>query len=147
MKKNTLNQIVTMVLMSICTTTQTVLTMVIVFLSGSVLHASTEQSQNPSPQPSMKYTSRSADDASAWQVDVRARLFRLLKLDELFSTRSSIPFHPKELLRTDQDTYHVKEMEISATSTRRIRIVVTLPNSPAGPVPAVVCVGGHGSDL
>ena len=126
---------------------RTVLTMVIVFLSRSVLHASTEQSQSPSPQPSMRYSSRSADDAGAWQANVRARLFQLLELDQLFSKRSSIPFHPKELLRTDQDTYHVKEMEISATSTRRIRIVVTLPNSPIGPVPAVVCVGGHGSDL
>lgn len=147
MKKNTRNQIVTMVMMSICTTARTVLTLVIVCLSGSVLHASTEQNQGISPQPSMRYTSRSEEAAGAWQANVRARLLQRLKLDRLISTRGSLPFDPTEILRTDQETYHVKEMEISATPTRRIRIIVTLPNSPAGPVPAVVCVGGHGSDL
>ncbi len=124
-----------------------VLTMVLAFLSGSVLQASAEHDQSSSSQRSMGYTSRSTDDAKAWQVDVRARLFKLLKMDDLIPKRSSIPFSPKELLRANTKTYHVKEVEISSTSSRRIRIAVTIPNSIKGAVPAVVCVGGHGSNL
>ena len=95
----------------------------------------------------MGYTSRSTDDARAWQVDVRDRLFQLLKMDELIPKRSSIPLNPKELLRVDKETYHMKEVEIRSTSSRRIRVVVTIPNSIECTVPAVVCVGGHGSNL
>jgi len=95
----------------------------------------------------MAYTSRSADDAGAWQADVRARLFQLLNMDDLMPKRRSIPFSPKQLFRADRETYHVKEVEIGSTSTRRIRVVVTIPNSIEGSVPAVVCVGGHGSSL
>jgi hypothetical protein len=95
----------------------------------------------------MGYTSRPTDDARAWQVDVRARLFKLLKMDDLIPKRISIPFSPKELLRADKETYHVKEVEISSTSSRRIRVVMTIPNSIESTVPAVVCVGGHGSNL
>ena len=124
-----------------------VLTIVLVFLSGSVLQASTEHDQSISSQRSMGYTSRSTDDARAWQVDVRARLFQLLKTDDLIPKRSSIPFSPKELLRADRERYHVKEVEINSTSSRRMRVVVTIPNSIKGTVPAVVCVGGHGSNL
>ncbi len=124
-----------------------VLTIVLLFLSGFVLQASTEHNHTGSSQRSMGYTSRSTDDARAWQVDVRARLFQLLKMDDLIPKRSSIPFSPKELLRSDKETYHVKEVEISSTSSRRIRVVVTVPNSIKGTVPAVVCVGGHGSNL
>ena len=95
----------------------------------------------------MAYTSRSSDAAKAWQVDLRARLLRLLKIDDLMPKRSSIPFSPKQLFRADKETYHVREVEINSTSTRRIRVVVTIPNSIEGSVPAVVCIGGHGSSL
>ncbi|MHC4353625.1 MAG: dienelactone hydrolase family protein [Planctomycetota bacterium] len=95
----------------------------------------------------MEYTSRSADDAGAWQADVRARLFKLLKMDDLAARRSPIPFDPKELFHAHKETYRVKEVEINSTSTRRIRIVVTVPNVTKDTVPAVVCLGGHGSNL
>jgi hypothetical protein len=41
----------------------------------------------------------------------------------------------------------VKELEIGSTAHRRIRILITLPSSGTGLYPAVVCIGGHGSDL
>jgi hypothetical protein len=117
------------------------------FLSGSALPASTKQDQIiPAPR-SMRYTSRSTDEGMAWQRDVRGKLFQLLKLDDLILKRSSIPLSPKELSRADRGTYHVKEIEISSTRSRRIRIIVTVPRIKDGPVPAVVCVGGHGSNL
>ena len=119
----------------------------IVLASCSVLPASIERDQDSASRRSMAYTSQSADAARAWQVDVRARLLRRLKIDDLMPTRSSIPFDPKEIFRADKETYYVREVEISSTSTRRIRVVVTIPDSIEEPVPAIVCIGGHGSSL
>lgn len=98
-------------------------------------------------QRSAKYTPGSADTAVAWQTDVRAKLFELLKLDDLVQTKSSIPFNAEELSSADKTTYCVREMEINSTPSRRIRIIVTAPISKSKSVPAVVCIGGHGSDL
>jgi len=97
-------------------------------------------------QRSMKYTSCSADSASAWQKDVRARLFQLLKMDDLIAKKGTVVLKPKELSAADREAYHVKEVEIDSTADRRIRIIVTLPNSQKGAFPAVVCIGGHASD-
>ncbi|MHC4425247.1 MAG: dienelactone hydrolase family protein [Planctomycetota bacterium] len=118
-----------------------------IFLSGSVACAATKQDESIPARRSMRYTSRSADGAKAWQKDVRARLFQLLKTDDLIPKRGSIPFSPKELHCEDRGTYHIREIEINSTSDRRIRIVVTVPSAEEGPVPAVVCIGGHGSNL
>jgi len=74
-------------------------------------------------------------------------LFQLLKMNDLTQRRDAIPLSIKELSSADRETYYVKEVEINSTSNRRIRIVVTTPSSKNGPVPAVVCIGGHGSNL
>lgn len=123
------------------------LTIILVFFCGFVLPASPKQHPSISAQRSMRYISRPTDDAKTWQKDVRAKLFQQLKMDELIPKRSSIPFSPKELSRADRGTYHVKEVEINSTSSRRIRIIVTIPRTIHGLVPAIVCIGGHGSDL
>ncbi len=95
----------------------------------------------------MRYTTRPADSVKAWQTDVRARLFTALKLDDLVRDKASIALDPKSLSSTDKDSYKVEEIEIRATPRRRIRVIVTMPLSQNGPRPAVVCIGGHGSDL
>jgi esterase/lipase len=95
----------------------------------------------------MRYTARPAEQAKAWQSDVRARLSALLKIDDLSRNKSSIPLAPKKLSAVNKASYTVEEVEISSTSGRRIRIIVTLPAAQDKPVPAVVCIGGHGSDL
>ena len=118
------------------------------FLIGPVLlWAVAKQDQSISAQRSMKYTSRTAHSASTWQKDVRARLFQLLKMDDLIAKKGTVAFKPKELSAADRGIYHVKEIEINSTPNRRIRIIVTLPTSQKGPFPAVVCIGGHGSSL
>lgn len=94
-----------------------------------------------------KYTPGSADAAIAWQKEVRAKLFDLLKLNDLLQAKSSIPFNAKELSSADKATNRVREMEINSTPNRRIRIIVTVPTSKSAPVPGVVCIGGHGSNL
>jgi esterase/lipase len=98
-------------------------------------------------QRSGKYTPRSADKAAAWQKEVSAKLFGLLKLNDLVQSKNSIAFNPKELSSADKQSYRVREMEINSTPHRRIRIILTEPISRNNPVPAVVCIGGHGSNL
>jgi hypothetical protein len=95
----------------------------------------------------MRYTTRPADSAKAWQTDVRTRLLTLLKIDDLLREKKAIPLEPKKLSSTDKDAYRVEELEINSTPGRRIRIIVTVPASQKGPRPTVVCIGGHGSDL
>ncbi len=120
---------------------------VLAFSSGSALIAAPAQTPSIAAQRSMRYTSRPADDAKAWQIDVRAKLFQKLRLDDLVLKRNLIPLDPKELSDADRGTFRVKEIEINSTSSRRIRIVVTMPRGTDGPAPAVVCIGGHGSNL
>jgi hypothetical protein len=120
---------------------------VFVFIGNSVLPSAPKQEQYIPHLRSMRYTSRPKEDAKAWQEEVRAKLFQLLKMDNLLESRNSIPFNSKELSRADRGTYHIMEIELNSTSSRRIRVVVTVPSSKVGPFPAVVCIGGHGSDL
>ena len=115
-------------------------------VSPVLLWAAAKEEQSIPAQRSMKYTSRSADSAGAWQKDVRARLFQLLEMDDLIAKKGAVAFKPKELSAADRGAYHVKEVEIDSTADRRIRIIVTLPTSRKGPFPGVVCIGGHGSD-
>lgn len=95
----------------------------------------------------MAYTSRSAEEAKAWQADVRERLMKRLKLDDLAQRKDAIPLEPKMLSFQIKDGYRFDEMEITSTDNRRIHIVMTIPTSGDGPFPAVVCIGGHGSTL
>jgi hypothetical protein len=99
------------------------------------------------PYRTMKYTPRPADDAEIWRKNVRTKLLALLKLHDLVQAKEGIALEPKELLSADKGRYRVKELEIGSTTNRRVRIVVTLPVSQDGPFPAVVCIGGHGSNL
>jgi hypothetical protein len=116
-------------------------------VSPAVLRAAAKEGESIPAQRSMKYTSRSADSASAWQKDARARLFQLLKMDDLIDKKDTIAFDPKELSSAARAAYNVQEVEINSTAKRRIRIIVTSLTSPNGPLPAVVCIGGHGSSL
>jgi len=124
-----------------------ILTIVLAFLSGVVLPALPKQHPFIIAQRSMRYTYRSADDAKAWQRNVRTKLFQRLKIDDLIRKKNVIPLNPKELSRADRETYHVKEIEINSTLSRCIRVIVTVPRTKHGLAPAVVCIGGHGSNL
>jgi len=96
------------------------------------------------PLRSMKYRSGTKDQAIAWQKELRAKLARLLKIDDLISRETEIPFRPKTLSSTEREKYVYHEMEISSTPGRRIQIVLTVPKDRKGPFPAVLCVAGHG---
>jgi hypothetical protein len=118
-----------------------------VLVGPVLLWAAKTGKQNIPAQRSMKYTSRSADGAGAWQKDVRARLFQLLKMDDLIYKKDALGLDPKELSSADRVACRVKEVEINSTANRRIRVIVTSPASQSGPLPGIVCIGGHGSSL
>jgi len=114
------------------------MTIIVVFFTGFVMSASQKQRSSISTQRSMRYTSKPSNDAKTWQNNVRDELFQLLKMDDLITYKNFISLNPKELSQAGGSTYHVKEVEINSTLSRRIRIIVTIPRAIRGLVPAVV---------
>jgi len=90
----------------------------------------------------MRYTSRSRRQAAAWQKDLRGKLFGLLKMNDLL--KAKIPPAPRLIASEERPKYLFQEIEFNSTPGRRIRAVLTLPNSVAPPFPAVICIHGHG---
>ena len=94
----------------------------------------------------MRYTSRSQEEAVAWQQELRSELVTLLKLEYLWPRRGELPLGPTPIQAEDEGAYTLRELEIGTTPGRRMPIVVTVPNPGPGPWPAVVCIAGHGGD-
>ncbi|MFO7904360.1 MAG: acetylxylan esterase [Pirellulaceae bacterium] len=94
----------------------------------------------------MRYTSRSKEEAIAWQKELRSKLLHILEMDDLIQSRSDIPLNPETVSSENKGTYVFQELEINSTPGRRIKIVLTRPAESTGPFPAVVCVAGHGGD-
>jgi hypothetical protein len=95
----------------------------------------------------MCYHNCSAEETQKWQGDLRAKLFKLLKLDDLVPNVDKIAFDVKETKTWEMPGFTVKELSIQSTATRKIDVIVTLPKDGRGPFPAVVCIGGHGSKM
>jgi dienelactone hydrolase len=93
----------------------------------------------------MRYKSGTAEQTTAWQNDLRAKLFKLLKLDDLLPDLNKLTFDAKEIRTWEMPGYTVKEMSIRSTPGRMMEIVLTIPKEGKGPFPAVVCIGGHSS--
>ena len=91
----------------------------------------------------LKYSTRSAKKAVLWQEEVRNRMTSLLNLDDLLAQRTSIPLDLKEIRSENKGDYLLREVEISSTASRRIRLLVTYPLLSTGPWPAVICFHGH----
>jgi hypothetical protein len=98
------------------------------------------------PVRSRKYTSRPQAEAVAWQQEVRARLWPLLKLEDLVAQGATIALHPVQLSAEKMDGYELQEIEINSTPTRRIKVRVARPVASGTPCPAVVCIHGHGGN-
>ena len=116
----------------------------IIFLSAfSFLFFINAASGVENPMRTMKYTNRSSKDAAIWQSNLRAKLFNILKMDDLLASRKSIALNPKEILSEDKGDYLLKEIEFNSTKDRRIRVIFTVPTRTKGLWPAVVCIHGH----
>jgi len=76
-----------------------------------------------------------------WQRSLRGELAALLKIDSLKG--QVIPLNPRTV---DSNTarYVDQEVEIDSTPGRKIVLRVTVPRQVETPVPAVVCIHGHG---
>ncbi|MDP6525722.1 MAG: acetylxylan esterase [Kiritimatiellia bacterium] len=92
----------------------------------------------------LKYSSREKARALLWQKEVRTKLVRLLKIEDLLSRNAGNPLNPKTQSSEDKGKYVFHEMEINSTPKRRIKIVLTLPKNAPGPFPSIVAVAGHG---
>lgn len=112
-----------------------------------VLILTTSAETPEDPLRMMKYTSRSAKDVAEWQSTLRSQFSRLLKLDDILPGRRNIPFDPKEIRTENKGKYILKEIEINSTSSRRMKIILTIPENISGRCPAVVCIHGHGGTL
>ena len=115
-------------------------------ICGSLLVCAGLSPGAETPLRSMQYTSRPQAAAAAWQQDVRARLWPLLKLDDLVANRTAIALHPAPLSSERKDRYELQEIEINSTPTRRIKVLVARPPMAGTPRPAVVCIHGHGGN-
>ncbi|MCX5757810.1 MAG: acetylxylan esterase, partial [Candidatus Hydrogenedentes bacterium] len=96
------------------------------------------------PLRAMRYTHKSAEDAAAWQIDLRAQIEAQLKIDALLADKANNPLDAKEEKSEARDGYTWYEISIASTPKQRIKIVVTIPTNavPHG-TPAVVCIHGH----
>jgi hypothetical protein len=90
----------------------------------------------------MKYTPRSRRAAVAWQKDLRAKLFGLLKMNDLL--KAKIPFDTRLIASEERPEYIYQEIEFNSTPGRRIKAIVTTPRTGTPPYPAVVSIHGHG---
>ena len=91
----------------------------------------------------IEYTSRE-QQVIAWQKGVRTKLSRLLKIDDLISSKPFPQLDP--IIRSSKQwkNFTFFELEINSTAERRIKVVFTIPTDSKGPFPAVVVIGGHG---
>ncbi len=92
----------------------------------------------------MRYTPRPKAAAVRWQKDVRARLAKLLRIDDLRGP--AIPLAVEVLSESEGPGYVLREVEISSTPGRRIKAMLSVPREVRTPVPAVVCIHGHGGN-
>ena len=96
---------------------------------------------------SQKYVPGARAEAVAWQQQVRSRLSAALQVTDLVAAAEDTSLNPTEVASDDAGAYWLKQVEISSTQARRIRVLVALPKSIKTPVPAVVCIHGHVVDL
>jgi esterase/lipase len=121
----------------------------IMTISATVISSVGEDESAPSEIRTMKYSSRSAKEAIGWQHELRTKFFALLKMDDLIANRRSIPLDSTVLSSKECDGYTQEEIEFRSTPSRRgrmIKAVLTTPDGPHPPYPAVICIHGHGGN-
>lgn len=101
--------------------------------------------------PARAFGATSPDAARAWQQESRRQLAAALAMDDLLA--ASPPLEAMETSRSRWPRYERLEIELRSTPDRvvepgrRIKAIVTEPlERPAGRMPAVVCIHGHGGN-
>ena len=123
---------------------KSILLLILILGTGQTVVAADPPAQDAKPMRTMRYTSRSAEEARQWQCELRAKLAGLLNMD--FFTKNPKPAFDAKTIRTvEHDAFTIDELEINSTAGRRMIILVTKPKGAEGPFPGVVCIGGHSS--
>lgn len=92
----------------------------------------------------MAYSSRPRAAALRWQKDLRAKLAKLMRIDDRAGAKA--PLSLRVLSTAEKPGHLVREVEFATTPGRRIKAVLTIPLAGRPPYPAVVCIHGHGGD-
>ena len=91
-----------------------------------------------------KYGSRSPEQATEWQTELRSEFAKLMRMDDLMARSAPIALNPKETRVEDKGEYTLREIEINSTEGRRMKVILTTPKGKGKKFPAVVCIHGHG---
>jgi len=94
----------------------------------------------------MKYTSRSAEEARAWQRAVRNELFERLRFADLTESHGDIPPEPRVVATEQRDGFVLQDVHLRSTPARSITVSLASPRDVEGALPAVVCIHGHGGN-
>lgn len=122
-------------------------TLMLLFLSGCGDGSGSRSAGPVTATRTMRYSSQSPEETVRWQEEVRSKLGRLLGLERFPRDRQTLGFDAVELASIDHETFTIRKLEINATESRRMTILVTIPRQIRGPYPAVVAIGGHSSTL
>ncbi|MEP0843015.1 MAG: acetylxylan esterase [Phycisphaerae bacterium] len=112
--------------------------------AGQALRLTVKPAETKVASRTRRYTSRSRDEAAAWQRELRGRFFELLKLEDLRA--ADVPLDAKVGDARDRGDYVLSELTLRSTPGRMIPAVLAVPKNRSGPLPAVVCIHGHGGN-
>ncbi len=86
-------------------------------------------------------------EATAWQQDLRARLWRALQLEDLVLA-PPVPLAESRVASESHTGFTRRQITLASTAGRRIEALVTQPTgiNATQAYPAVVCLHGHGGD-
>jgi hypothetical protein len=70
----------------------------------------------------MRYSPGSAGDALAWQEELRARLFGILKMDDLVSRKVPADLRVETVSSEQREKYELRDLEIDSTAGRRMKV-------------------------
>jgi hypothetical protein len=99
------------------------------------------------PMRTMRFRPGTVKQTIAWQKHTRAKLLKAMKLDGLTANKAKLHFDATQAFSWNMGSYTLKSISIRATPDRMIQIVITVPKNTSGKRPAVVCIGGHFSNI
>lgn len=100
----------------------------------------------PPPWRKRAFAARTPAEAERWSQETRDALRTVLGLDDPIARWAALPLDARETGTRTIEDLRLTEVEIAVSPARRIRVWVGLPpERSASRAPAVLCVGGHGS--
>ena len=104
------------------------------------------EEEQPDALRTMRYAPGSADEAVAWQGELRARLFDLLHMSDLVETGASLALDARVRATEEREGFRLDTLELRATPERVFQAMLAVPAEVSGPMPAVVAIHGHGGN-